>query len=86
MAETIDEDNLAIRKVQKQTGQAIAELAVDVDNTNADIINLQHINSYQWRAIIRLRKQNNDLQKWLEGYIKLLFAIVVCFIIVVFVC
>lgn len=85
MAETIDEDNLAIRKVQKQQGQAILELSDNVTDNNVAIISLKSANSYLRRDIKRLKKQNNDLQKWLEGYIKLLFAIVVCFIIVVFV-
>jgi chaperonin cofactor prefoldin len=85
MAETIDEDNISIRKVQKQTGQAILELSDDVTDNKVAIISLKSANSYLRRDIKRLRKQNNDLQKWLEGYIKLLFAIVVVFIIVVFV-
>ncbi|MGE4213807.1 MAG: hypothetical protein AB7E42_03395 [Anaerotignaceae bacterium] len=85
MAETIDEDNIAIRKVQKQQGQAILELSDNVIDNEVAIISLKSANSYMRRDIKRLKKQNKDLQKWLEGYIVLLFAIVVCFIIVVFV-
>lgn len=85
MAETIDEDNLAIRKVQKQQGQAILELSDNVIDNEVAIISLKSANSYLRRDIKRLKKQNKDLQKWLEGYIILLFAIVVCFGIVLFV-
>ena len=86
IASIINEDNLAIRRTQKQQGQAILELSDNVIDNEVAIISLKSANSYHRRDIKRLRKQNNDLQKWLEGYIKLLFAIVVCFIIVVFVC
>jgi len=82
--DTVNEDNLAIRKVQKQQGQAILELSDNVIDNEVAIISLKSANSYLRRDIKRLRKQNNDLQKWLEGYIILLFAIVVCFAIVVF--
>lgn len=85
MVETIDKDNIAIRKVQKQQGQAILELSDNVIDNEVAIISLKSANSYIRRDINRLKKQNKDLQKWLEGYIILLFAIVVCFIIVVFV-
>ena len=82
---TINEDNVSIRKVQKQQGQAILELSNNVIDNEVAIISLKSANSYLRRDVKRLRKQNHDLQKWLEGYIILLFAIVVCFIIVVFV-
>ncbi|MGE4213175.1 MAG: hypothetical protein AB7E42_00155 [Anaerotignaceae bacterium] len=92
MAETIDEDNIAIRKVQKQTGQAVAELVGDLGDTHRDILTLMlrmsTTETNMWDLSSKLRKErqyNRDMRKWLEGYIKLLFAIVVCFIIAVFV-
>lgn len=92
MAETNYEDNIAIRKVQKQTGQAVAELAVDVGSIWKCLDIIVDLDRITWertarqeKLIKKLKRENNDLQKWLEGYIILLFAIVVCFTIVVFV-
>lgn len=92
MAETIDEDNISIRKVQKQTRQAVAELVGDLGDTRQDMsvlmLRMATMETNMWDLSGKLRKErqyNRDMRKWLEGYIKKLFAIVVCFIIVVFV-
>jgi len=89
---TNSEDITAIKREQTQSLVATMELSSDLGDTRIDMADLMFrmgtMERRMWnlsKRVKKQKKQNNDLRKWLEGYIILLFAIVVCFIIVVFV-
>jgi len=91
-AAVIFEGNDIIKKTQRYHGQAVKELTDDVgtlhklnDINSQSLLALMATSSDLADALENEIRRNKELRKWLEGYLIALFAIVVCFIIAVFV-
>ena len=78
---TVTEDNIAIRKVQKQQGQAVTELAVDVGLMKSCFGTMSKIEAFLWKEIKEQKKKNRELRDWLTKYIIALFVMVVVFMV-----